>query len=95
MYVYQLTVLLCVVIYPISAKITLRLRLASGAVSRVEADETEDIAAFRERLQSTGMIPKGSSLAIGDKTFQDGSPGERSPWRPGSQQWGDRNSVRG
>ncbi len=72
----QLVAVLCMFIHLSNAKITLRLRLASGAVSRVEADETENVDSFRARMQSEGKIPVGSSLVIVGKTFQDGSPGE-------------------
>ncbi len=60
----------------IDAKIILRLRGASGAITRVEADEAEDVASFQARLLSEGKIPVGSSLALAGNTFGNGSPGE-------------------
>lgn len=52
--------------------LTLRLRLPSGQVSRIEADDNEDVENFRVRLQREGKIPIGSSMAVKGITYEDG-----------------------
>ena len=77
--IYPLVVIFLIFLISIAkidAKIILRLRGASGAITRVEADEAEDVASFRARLLSEGKIPVGSSLALAGNTYGNGSPGE-------------------
>jgi hypothetical protein len=46
------------------SKLTLRLRLSSGQVSRIEAEDGENISNLRKRLLADSMIPVGSTLVI-------------------------------
>ena len=54
-----------------SKQLTLRLRLPNGQLTRIEADDDEDIRTFKERLQSEGKIPIGSSMAVKGIIFED------------------------
>ena len=71
-------VLFVVITYLLALKclakpLTLRLRMPNGQVSRIEADDDENINDFRGRLQREGKIPNGSFMAVKGTTYDDGN----------------------